>query len=293
MTVFLGTAGQVKLRRANGSNWVTSVNPDDVNPVLNRLGVEGSNDNVLIGDRIQMSTDDERGLLFLPPSLWPSGQVEKSAAPYVHVNSMGGLRLYPTFESSVNNQRSAEYQLVPFDGPPVEVQMRIRDTIYNSLGNVTSYTFNSSREAIDTTTLDDRFRSMYDQGLLSGSGTLNCFFAHGNEVCGPLALPTEVPLMMMQLIQRIDVGSEFDCSLYITDKDQGGGQSVFYQLTGVVTSSGLQVGATELTRCRIDFVTTGEYRLLVGDPAGFLLQENDFFIQKERGLGFLLTEEKD
>lgn len=295
MSLILGNSGNVKLRRGNSVTWTEMVVPDDVNPNLNRLGIENAIDNVLIGDRIRMETDDPRGLLFLDSSTWSTGQVERTAAPYVHVNAMGGCRLFREITDAINNDRSSEIRLREFTGAPIEVRFTIRDTIYNTLASVEGFKFNSDRAAIDTTELGDRFRQMYEAGLLSGSGTLDCLFQHSFSTCanGDPVPPKELPLVMMQLIQRVDVGSSFDAALHVTDKDLGGGISVFYQVSAVITRSGVDVRAADITKVAIDFVTTGEYRLLVGDPQGFLLKEDDFYIEKERGLGFLLKEETD
>lgn len=291
MTVLLGNSGNVLLRRANSVTWVTEVSQDDINLSLNRLGIENSVDNVLVGDRIRLETDDPRGLAFLPTTFWSSNQHEKSAAPYVHINAAGGLRLFTTFAHALENNRAHEIQLVDFAGGPLIVNSTIRDTTYNSLGNVESYNFNSDRAAIDTTELGDNFRNMYDAGLLSGSGTLNCLFQHTRYPVDQFDY--ELPVVMMQLIQRIDVGSSFSANLFITDKERGGVQNAFYSINAVITRSGIDVRSGDITRVTLDFVTTDEFRLLIGDPLAYLLKEDDFYIEKEKGLGFLLKEETD
>jgi hypothetical protein len=62
----------------------------------------------------------------------------------------------------------------------------------------------------------------------------------------------------------------------------------------MVTRSGLQVSASELITCSIDFVTTGEIKLLVGRPSGYVLKEDDDRIAlNQDNLAFLLTEVED
>jgi hypothetical protein len=62
----------------------------------------------------------------------------------------------------------------------------------------------------------------------------------------------------------------------------------------MVTRSGIQVSATELITCSLDFVTTGEIKLLIGRPSGYILKEDDDRIAlNQNNLAFLLTEVED
>jgi hypothetical protein len=141
---------------------------------------------------------------------------------------------------------------------------------------------------LDVTTLSDKFKKMHAAGMISGSGSIDCIFNH--ETTGL----KETPLLMLQLINRVDIGSQFDCVLKLVDGDiDASEQSVYYEFSAVVTRSGVQVTATELIECAIDFVTTGEIRLLVGEPSGYVLKEDNDRIYLERDLGFLLTEVED
>ena len=99
---------------------------------------------------------------------------------------------------------------------------------------------------------------------------------------------------MLQLIQRIDIGSEFDLALYLTDKEiDPQEESIFYDLTAVVTRAGVSVTADDAIGCTIDFVTTGELRLIVGKPSDYILKEDDDRINLEQSLDFLLQEVED
>ena len=103
---------------------------------------------------------------------------------------------------------------------------------------------------------------------------------------------------MLQLIHRVDIGSEFDCLLNITDSRNDSSltatDNIFYEFTGLVTRSGLEISGQELISCSIDFVTTGEIKLLVGQPSGYVLKEDDDRIAlNQNSLEFLLTEVED
>jgi hypothetical protein len=130
---------------------------------------------------------------------------------------------------------------------------------------------------------------MHSAGLISGSGKIDCIFS--NRKSGV----QETPLLALQLINRVDIGSEFDCLLSITDQENDPTSlDIYYEFTAMVIRSGLQVTATELITCSIDFVTTGEIKLLVGRPSGYILKEDDDRIAlNQNNLAFLLTEVED
>jgi hypothetical protein len=291
MTYFLGNVGNVRLRR-NSENILNVIVKDaDTVPVLNRIGIEGAIDNLLTGDKVTLSTDDPRGLVFFPVGSWVDGEgvTQTSLSAFINVNAAGGIRFFPSFQSAVNNIRAEEYTIQNFGGNPLPVQVLVRDLSANVLGDVTSYEFNTDREALETTVLSDKFKRMYSAGLISGSGKIDCIF--NNQTSGV----KETPLLALQLINRVDIGSEFDCLLSITDSDNDPSQlDIFYEFTAMVTRSGLQVSATELITCSIDFVTTGEIKLLVGRPSGYILKEDDDRIAlNQDNLAFLLTEVED
>lgn len=291
MTFFLGTRGNVRLRRGTDvslGSISSSVGPDDVQLTLNRVGIEGAIDNLFTGDRIDITTTDARKLDFIPASNWSSGNTEDTFSAYVNVNVAGGLRLFSSFADAVNNVRANEIALEAFTGDPIEVDVAVRDVGFNVLGNVTSYEFQSNREAIDTTALSDKFRKQYSAGIISGSGRIDCFF--DNITSGV----NETPQLLLQLIQRLDLGSAFDLALYLVDKEVDPNvENVFYLLTAVVTNAGVNVAANELITCSLDFVTTGDVRLVVGKPSQYILKEDDDRIRVEHSLNYLLQEDTD
>jgi hypothetical protein len=291
VTYFLGNVGNVRLRR-NSENVLTTIVKDaDTVPVLNRIGIEGAIDNLLTGDKITLSTEDPRGLVFFPVNSWIDGETvtQRSFSGFINVNAAGGIRFFPSFQAAVNNIRSQEYTIQNFAGDPLVVQVQVQDISPNVLGDVTAYEFNTDREALESTTLSDKFKRMYSAGLLSGSGKIDCIF--NSKTSGV----NETPLLALQLINRVDIGSEFDCLLSITDQTNDPNTlDIYYEFSAMVTRSGIQVSATELVTCSIDFVTTGEIKLLVGRPSGYILKEDDDRIKlNQDNLAFLLTEVED
>ena len=291
MAVFLGRHGNVRLRRGLATPYALledQIKPDDVNTALNRLGFDSSADNLITGDRIDISTTDARGLVCFAASSWSSVVVEPSISAYVHVNAVGGLRFFHEFENAINNNRAAELTLTAFAGAALPITVKVRDVSENVLGNVTGYTLNTDRETIDATSLSDKFRKQYSAGIISGSGSIDCLFDYTSTGI------KETPLLMLQLIHRVDIGSEFDLVLYLTDKELNPSlNNVYYEMEAMVTQTGVTVDTEDVIRCTIDFVTTGEISLLIGEPAGYVLKEDDDRIEIEQSLDFLLKETED
>lgn len=291
MTFFLGCKGNVKLRRGTKNplgSLQDQILPDDVNTTLNRLSFDGALENILTGDRVDIGTEDDRGLVCFPANTWSDTTVNNTISAFVNVNAIGGLRFFRTFQDSVNNTRANEIPLATFSGSPLEITVRVRDVSYNVLGQVNDFEFNTDRATVDTTALDDRFKQQLSAGLISGAGRISCAFDYTTSGV------TESPLLMLQLIQRVDIGSEFDLALYLTDKAVDPNvETVFYNLTAVVNRAGVQVKAGDIIDCSIDFVTTGEIQLVVGKPSEYILKEDEDRIELDQSLDFLLQEIED
>lgn len=290
MTYFLGHYGKVKLRRKSANTFSSSVSSADVNTTLNRVGFDGSIENLLTGDQIRIYTSDARGLEFLPPSTWPAGDgsIYDEVIAYININAIGGIRLFNTFSAAVNNNRAEELPLQTFAGADIPVEIKVYGSVERVLGDVTGFTFNTDREALETTTMSDRFKKMYSAGLISGSGSIDCLFNTQNSGL------TENSLLMLQLINRTDIGSEFTCFLQLTeDAVYPNTQDIYYEFDAMITRTGVEVRADQAINCAIDFVTTGEIRLLIGEPSGYILKEDTDRLRLQQSLDFLLTEVTD
>lgn len=291
MAFYLGNYGNIRLRRGTDvflGSIEAEVNVDDISTVLNRVGIDNAVDNLFTGDRVDITTTDARNLAFIPGSNWSSGTVEDTFSAYVNINQAGGLRLFATFASAVNNDRSNEVALQNFTGDPINVSISVRDVKYNMLGNVLRYEFNTSRESIDLTSLSDKYKQQYNAGLISGSGRIECAFDFTSDG------ERETPMFMLQTIQRLDLGCSFDIALYLTDKEiDPNVDNIFYQTTAVTTSTGITVESGSIVSCTIDFVTTEAIRLVIGKPSDYILKEDDDRIVVEPDLGFLLQEVTD
>ena len=290
MTYFLGQYGKVKLRRKAAGTFISSVLPADVNTILNRFGFDGSVENLLTGDQLVITTTDARGLDFLPSSTWPDGggATLNQVVAYCNINAIGGIRLFETFSAAINNDRSVEYPVEAFTGDAIEISVQIYGSVERVLGDVRSYTFNTDRESLETTTMSDRFKRMYSAGLISGSGSIDCIFNTSNSGL------VENPLLMLQLINRTDIGSEFDCYLQLTEDDAyPTAQDIYYEFQAMITRTGIEVAPDQTINCAIDFVTTGDIKLLIGEPSGYILKEDTDRLRLQQNLDFLMTEVTD
>jgi len=291
MAFYLGNYGNVRLRRGTDAflgSIEASISPDDVNTTLERIGVDDAADNIVTGDRIDISTTDSRGLAFVPASNWSSAAIENTFSAYVNVNQAGGLRLFSSFEDSINNNRPNEINLQTFTGDPIQAIISVRDSKFNLLGNVSRYEFNTSRDSVDLTVLSDKYKQQHSAGLISGSGRIECIFDYTAK--GDI----EAPMLMLQIIQRLDLGCAFDIALYLTDQEVDPDvPNIFYQTTGVTTSTGISVEAGGVVSCTVDFVTTGEIKLVIGKPSEYILKEDEDRIRVEQDLDFLLQEVTD
>ena len=59
MAFYLGSYGNIRLRRGSDvliGNIQASIDPDDINTVLERLGIDSATDNLFTGDKVDIIT---------------------------------------------------------------------------------------------------------------------------------------------------------------------------------------------------------------------------------------------
>ena len=185
-----------------------------------------------------------------------------------------------------------ELQAITSDAP---ILIQTRDTDYKFLAEVKGFEFTTERETVDITNLSDQFRKRYEAGLISGQGRLDCFWDHKSEICDPnRTCPVrELPLYLAQLCIRLTQGADFLGRFFIyrgRDEDPRFSEnSVWYETECVVTNASVVVTATQLIETSIDFVTTGEIKLLVGVPPSLILLDSEpALLLTEDGGGIIL-----
>ena len=296
MAVYLGDAGLVSLQRSGGSSYSSTLDPADVNVAQKRFSFDFPNTTFITGDYVEITRTGGGNLDFIdadgftPPGQAPAG------AWYVSVDAVGGIRLYKEFGDAVNGDFDDAIALqTPSTSYPITA--RIAESGYKTLGNVSSYELSTSRTSLDVTALGEEFASQVS-GLISGSGSFNCFWDFGERG------DTEVSQYIHELILRQKLGSNFTAALTIKRSNYGSASTafeerntaqLFYLVEGLITNVGISFAPSDAIESTIEFVTTGEIKLRYsqgGSIAGdLLLQEDTSAIDLESGIGRLLYDE--
>jgi hypothetical protein len=290
MTVVLGSSGAVELTRSSvGEVFASVVNPSDVNPAKDHFSFDFQAGMLLTGDQLEIKATDGGLLSFVDGWAYPDGKW------FIHVDQVGSIRLYAAFDDAVAGEKFGRVNLAaPTRDIPIEV--RVRNAAPRMLAEVTSFELNTSREAVDVTELGEEFREQHAT-LISGSGTLNCFFDYAHRHCDGVDTACELPIYLHQLLLRQQLGSGFHARLFVLTRGSGKdtNDEVWYEFDGLITNAGIAFEPTQPVRSTIQFVTTGEVKLLVKTRGSLLLQENSDRIALEvnQGSGFIDLEQDD
>ena len=99
---------------------------------------------------------------------------------FVHVDAMGGIRLFDTYAKALDGKQDQALEL-EYNKPPqtpslarnaTELWITQVNTAYRCVSQVSSYDFTTERETVDCTRLGDAFRKQYEAGLITGQGSL-------------------------------------------------------------------------------------------------------------------------
>ena len=286
MAIYLGSKGRVELQRTfGGREIVTKIDDAEVVATKKRLGFDlasrGDTSELITGDQLEIRADSN--LVFI------SGYTSvKSGKFFIHVDELGGIRLYATYAHAVSGGSTNAISLVDQSaGGSLDIRLTVQNAIHRILGQVTSYELNTSAEVVDTTSLSDDFRNSIN-GILSGSGRLESFWDYRDTVG---AGAYESAQYLHQLILRSDIGSAFNAHLYlkIDGYDPSGAGTdvandvIWYDVKGLITNTAIAFNAGQVVKMTADFVTTGKINLKVMTASEYkLLQENTDFILLEQ-----------
>lgn len=300
MAVYLGSSGYVTLQRAAEGQFYSELDAGDVNPGTSRFSFDFPQGTFITGDKLAIRRLDAGGGLstspldFVDGSGWDIGAAQPDGAWYVHVDPIGGIRLYRTWADSLTGSQAKAIQLhAPSATYPISVAVDSQDS--RCLAQIQEYTLSTERASLDVTSLGDTFAQNIS-GLISGSGTLNCLWDWAPALCRESGV--EYVQYLHQLILRQQVGSEFKAELVLKRRNEqpldadldarSSGVALMYVVTGVVTAVGLSVTPDEPLESTIDFVTTGDIQMRYDVPSGdLILQENADRIFLEDGSSFL------
>ena len=285
MSIYFGSTGFIELKRdALNSDIASSLNPADVNTTKKRFSVENVVGSLITGDQIEIDTVDKSNLELL------SGHNFPDLRKYIHIDDVGGIKLYDTFAAALAGEVSDALTLTA-PSSTKDILIRTRNTRFRPLAKITEFEITTTRDTVDVTNLGEEFRRQYENGLISGQGTIQTIWQHRNfqndttEFSSP-----EFPVYLSQLLVRMQQGADFEGRFYVYYDPSQSSNSVWYQSMCVVTNVAVSVPASGLVEARIEFVTNGEIRLHNGVPPSFLLLESSDKILQEDGDGILLED---
>lgn len=285
MTVYIGENGAVEIQRKSGAPINGSLLPGDVSVEKRRFSLDDHDiqGELLTGDQVDIALIGSGNLQLVAGHNFPDWR------GYVFVDQVGGIRLFESFSESLSGSIEKAVALV---SPSSTQQIRIttRGTSFNYLGKIKGYELTTERETIDITQLGNQFKKQYEAGLISGQGTLNCFFEYKQGLCDPSGCSegTEFSVYLAQLCIRLTQGADFIGRYYIYQPSldeildvSGNEQSVWYEAECIVTNCTITVNTEQAIESTINFVTTDKVKLLTGVPESYLLQQDSSFLLLE------------
>ena len=285
MSIYFGSTGFIELKRdALNSDISTSLDPADVNIVKKRFSVDKADGSLITGDQIEIETTDGSNLGLL------SGHNFPDLRKYIHIDDMGGIKLYNTFASALAGEVTDALTLTA-PSSTKNILIRTRNTRFRPIAKITEFEITTTRDTVDITNLGEEFRKQYENGLISGQGTIQTIWQHRNfQNDTPGFSNPEFPVYLSQLLVRMQQGADFEGRFYVYHDPSQSTNSVWYQSMCVVTNVAISVPASGLVEARIEFVTNGLIKLHNGVPPSFLLLESSDKILQEDGSGILLED---
>lgn len=271
MSVYLGNSGGVQVKR-QGEPIDAELQADDVNVDERRFSLDfdpnyGANrpSPFITGDQVEFSSADGTTDLELV-----AGLTDTDVTRWVHIDVMGGIRLYDSYEKAVNGGKDNAIELVK----PAGDQNIIVDVVnvqYECVAQMRAYELTTQRETVDTSILGEEYRQFYDQGMISGQGTITAIWDFRYSPCADnFDIEAVLANYFSQLVIRFREGSRFKgyFSLYC-DSDT----SVWYECDCICTSVGMNFAPGQVIDSTIQFITTGQIQLKQGEPPSYLLQQ--------------------
>ena len=287
MGVYFGQAGEIALKRdALQSALQTKLDPFDVNTSTRRFSVDHSSGSLLTGDEVEIETVDGSTLELVNGHNYPD--IKK----FIHVDPVGGIRLFNTFALAIEGLQTNALTLVT-PSAAKDILIRTKNEKFRHVANVKDFEMTTTREQVDLTNLGDEFRNQYEAGLISGQGSMTCIWEHryyDSDRYNEYGSESEFPFYLAQLIVRTQQGSDFDGLFYIYKNSNRAKDNVFYEANCIITNVAVTVSAAEVVETRIEFITNGVIRLKTGETAGYLLQENADKILQENESPILLEQ---
>ena len=284
MTVYLGSHGTIELQRTSGTPVVTRLSPDDVSVDARRFSFSDREiyGEFINGDQIDLERIDDDGNISSDNLDLIAGHDFPDWRGFIYINPLGGMRLYDRFEDAITGTVDNALELVE-PSSKQRLKLTTRNSNFSHLAQIKGYELTTERETVDITQLGEQFRQQYEAGLISGQGSIDCFWDFQAGVCDPDGCcdpGAEFPNYLAQLCIRLTQGADFIGRFFVYRPDvpeledyRYSKASVWYESECLVTNATVTVEAGGVIESRIDFVTTKQIKLLTGIPPSFLLLE--------------------
>jgi hypothetical protein len=300
VTVFAGHYGSIQLKRIGSPFQLDlEIRAQDISTSRRRFALSTKDGQdlpwatITTGDRVRIATKDNRGLPFRFYRNTANTQfIDNPGADvgplefFANVDTMGAIRMYRTFADAIANANQ-RYLAIPLEkavgSAPWPVSVNLLPGAFNTLGRVEGFTLSTDRESVDITSLGDRYRGI-SASAISGSGSVDCLFEFKNVV------GQEVPAALADLIQKIEIGSQFEGKFYLLEPSRNPPrgysriEGAYYDVRAMITRSALTVQANSIVECSFDFVTTGEFQFRTGDSPIAITTETGINIGNEATL---------
>jgi hypothetical protein len=286
--VITGDDGYVEIQRTSLEySLQTTLGTSDVNTNRKRFSVDGISDNVITGDKIAIATVDGSTLELVSGHNYPDG------AWYANVDAVGGIRLYDSFDNAITGGSTNALTLVN-PSTSKAIIFKARDTSYRPLARVRDFEFTTNRELIQTETLGSKFKEQYENGLIQGQGTVNCFWEHRYLLSDPdtrQAVKPEFASYLARLILRLDQGCDFNGRFFMYRESETSSNNCWWECEAQITNCAINVPAGGVVESRIEFVTTGKFQLKTGDTPVSLMSDATNALLQETGDRLLLEDD--
>ena len=271
MSVYLGDAGAVALRR-QGEPIEVVLQANDVDADENRFSLDfdpdytGTRPSPLItGDQVEFSSADGTSNLTLV-----DGMTDTDVTRWVHIDQLGGIRLYDNYEDAVTGGKTGAIDLVE-PSADQNITVDVVNLKHNCIAQMRSWEITTTRETVDLTVLGEEYRQQYDQGLISGQGRIVAIWDYQYSNCNDtFESDAEVANYFSQLVIRFREGARFKGVFYL---HAGEDTSVWYECDCIATNVGMSFSPGRVVDSSVEFVTTGQIQLKQGEPPAYLLQD--------------------
>ena len=287
MPTYLGSGGFIEFKRTSMEDSLNgTLVPSDVNTTRKRFSLTGVKGNIITGDKVDIKRTDGSSNLELV-----SGVNSRDVSFFVHVDDIGGIRLYETFALAVGGTTVNAKALVAPSGNQT-ISITARNVAYRPLARIEEYEFTTSRDQIEISQLGDNFKRQYENGLISGQGSMTCFWEHRYVASDPdYSINQEFSSYLARLILRVKQGADFFGRFFLYRESSTSGNNAWYECEAQITNCSISIPNVGIVKTQIDFITNGEFSLQVGATPGYLLQESTDYILQEDGSKLFLEDD--